>query len=142
MAESKPLYVPDASVIIKWALQLEDGSEKAISLAEDFIGGKIGLMIPGHCYFEILNIINLKKPQLSRQFFSQLLNMNILEQSLTLEIAHLAGDIMRKLPGMSFYDAAYHALALANDGLFITADKKYYQKAGKLGGIKFLADYE
>ena len=38
----------------------------------------------------------------------------------------------------SYYDAIYHAIALENDGTFITADIKYYTKTKHLGGVLLL----
>lgn len=42
---------------------------------------------------------------------------------------------------VTFYDAAYHALAIEQDGFFVTADEKYIQKAGSAGHIVHLKDW-
>jgi predicted nucleic acid-binding protein len=44
-------------------------------------------------------------------------------------------NLSRKL-GTTVYDTSYHYLAMVLDGTFLTRDKKYYQKAKKLGNIK------
>jgi predicted nucleic acid-binding protein len=31
---------------------------------------------------------------------------------------------------VTFYDAAYHALAIVNEGIFVTADEKYLKAVG------------
>ena len=49
---------------------------------------------------------------------------------------------MDKYPGISFYDASYHALAKAYGIPYITADKKYYQMTEKEGNIKLLQKIE
>lgn len=36
------------------------------------------------------------------------------------------------------YDTSYHAVARLLGGTFLTCDKKYFQKAKKLGGIEFV----
>ena len=43
---------------------------------------------------------------------------------------------------MTFYDAAYHALALVEHGTFVTADGKYFTKAKKAGAIALLSDFQ
>lgn len=47
---------------------------------------------------------------------------------------------MKKYPRVSFYDASYHALAIAYDGLFVTADRKYYEMTRKEGNVTLLED--
>jgi len=49
---------------------------------------------------------------------------------------------MKKYTKISFYDAAYHALALNTGGTFITADKKYYEKTKSEGNIMLLKNYK
>jgi len=41
----------------------------------------------------------------------------------------------------ALYDAIYHALAILNDGTFLTADQKHYSKAQQFGHIVLLADW-
>ncbi len=38
----------------------------------------------------------------------------------------------------SFYDSSYHFLAIIHKATFLTADKKYFQKAKQLGNIELL----
>lgn len=38
----------------------------------------------------------------------------------------------------SFYDTSYHFLAMLLKGIFLTADKEYFEKGKKLGNIKLL----
>jgi len=38
-------------------------------------------------------------------------------------------------------DAAYHALAIEHDGVFVTADEKYLQKTASVGHIVHLKDW-
>ena len=39
---------------------------------------------------------------------------------------------------VAFYDAAYHAVALALGGVFVTADQRYVRRTSRAGGISFL----
>ena len=43
--------------------------------------------------------------------------------------------------GVTFYDAAYHALALVEKGVFVTADQKYVRRAGKAGRVVTLKEW-
>jgi len=51
------------------------------------------------------------------------------------------GKIRLLVPKLWYYDAAYHALAINRDGLFVTADEQYIQKAGSSGHILHLKDW-
>ncbi len=42
---------------------------------------------------------------------------------------------------VTFYDAAYHALALVEGGLFVTADARYLRQAAAAGGVRLLREY-
>jgi predicted nucleic acid-binding protein len=42
----------------------------------------------------------------------------------------------------TIYDSIYHALAINLNGVFLTADKKHYEKTKKRGQIKLLTDGE
>lgn len=42
----------------------------------------------------------------------------------------------------TMYDSVYHAMAIINDGMFITADKRHYEKVKSFGHIAMLDDWE
>ena len=44
--------------------------------------------------------------------------------------------------GVSFYDAAYHATALVNGGVFVTADERYARVAAPHGAVVTLGEWE
>ena len=141
MADHKKNYILDASVILKWFLPEENDAEKAIALGEDFTKKIFQAIIPEHCYYEVLNIINIKAPELTIPAFSYLLAMQMLEQRLNPQIATIASEIMQSIPKTPFYDAAYHATAIHHKGTYITDDEGYYKKARKLKHIKLLQNY-
>jgi predicted nucleic acid-binding protein len=47
--------------------------------------------------------------------------------------------ITARHPGVTVYDAAYHALALRVDGVFVTADERYFRRTKRLGAIELLS---
>ena len=56
------------------------------------------------------------------------------------DLIEQTNKLMEKYPKISFYDAAYHALAKAYNTDLITADKQYYKLTKKEGNIKLLAN--
>lgn len=139
---SMPSFIVDASVLLKWFLDEEGHKNEALLLKNDYAAGMVELNIPDYAYAEFLNTAGRVLPVYRAQLiFSLLLMMSIPECSVTLEVAGRAFRIMKKYHGVSFYDAGYHALAMEHNAVFITADKKYYAKAKKLGNILYLGDY-
>ena len=142
MAANKELYILDASVILKWFLPETEDHENASKVRSDYLSSDIVATIPHYAYAEIMNIL---KNKLSREealsAFSFLLMYTLKDYPITLELASVAVELMEKFPGVSFYDAGYHALALQHGGTFITADKKYYEKTKKRGHIMLLKQY-
>lgn len=143
MVENKKLLIIDASVILKWILlEQEDHKEKALLLRKDFLENKVSLGIPTMALYEIMNILAIKMPNIAVSFLSQLMALQMTEFRLTLDVTATAIEIMKKFKKISFYDSAYHAIALNNNGIFITSDKQYYQKTKSLKHIELLKNYK
>ena len=141
MDSYKPLYIVDSSVLIK-LLQKEEDQEKAFELMDKFLRKTIELGIPTLAYYEVMNYISRISPLKSILIFSQLLMLKIDEFSVTLENMARTMQITQDFPKTAFYDATYHALAIQNNGTFITADEKYYNRAKSLKHIQLLKDYK
>lgn len=141
MVENRKTYVIDASVALKWFINDEENLEEALKIKEKFIYKKIDLRTTFLFYFEISNTIGRKYGNNATLFISQLQQYNVREHKLNLMCYGLAFNLMKKYPKISFYDAAYHALALSEGAIFITADKKYYEKVKKEGNIILLSNY-
>lgn len=142
MGSSKPIFIPDTSVIIKWFITHEINSKHALQIKTDWSNEKIELLIPSLLFWEFNNFFGRKYSQDEAiTYFSRLKTLQISQALLTLEMSLLSFKIMNELPKTSFYDASYHALAIAKKGIFITADKKYYKKAKSFNHIKLLSEY-
>ena len=50
-------------------------------------------------------------------------------------------DHMQELKGVTFYDSAYHVLALRTKGLYVTADMVYVKRAKRKGHVALLAQW-
>jgi predicted nucleic acid-binding protein len=135
-------YIVDASVLIKWVGKEAEDLKQAESLRIAYKNEDADLTVLALTFWEIGSYLSRKfDAKTAASVFNHFQNYAFLQAMLTLEEAALAVNIMTKHPGVSFYDASYHALALNKGKVFLTADKKYYEKAKKLGHIQLLRDY-
>ena len=121
--------VIDASVVVKWFIQ-ENDSDKALLLRDNFIDGKVELIIPALLYFEVLNALK----------YSQLFEPKELEaagESLenygfrVFKIKNEIRNYMIKVAidyNLSIYDASYLGLSVGLEKKFCTADEKIIKK--------------
>lgn len=141
MAENKQLFVADASVIFKWAVEETNDAQPALLFKDDFVNKKIHILVPVFCFTEICNALGLKYPEIAMNFFSQLLILGLDERQVSFDVANIAFQLMQQYSGITFYDASYYALAIQENATFITADEKYYKKTKKESRIMLLKDY-
>lgn len=141
MAETKPIFILDASVILKWILFEEQCYEQAINVREDIAQERIEAKVPAHCFIEVMNTLGHKAPKWAITFLSQLQMSMIEECPMTLEAASLVMKWIKEYPRISFYDGLYHALAFEQKGEFITADEVYFNRLKPEGRVMRLKDY-
>jgi len=135
------LLVPDASVIIKWAVPPDNEAhvEQALALRREIVWKNRPVRLPALWFYEVGNILARRFPDQAQAQMAGLLALEMQEQDLA-SLLEPALDLARRY-GVTFYDASYHATALINDGLFITSDQRYLEKAAAAGHILFLADW-
>ena len=129
-----PVLVPDASVLLKWALQSsEEGRDLALALKDAWLGGRCRLVVPSLWIFEVGNILGLKQPDRSGALLQAMVDLELEQTGPT---AYL-DQIFRFMSDykVTFYDAAYHGLAVFLDGTLITADGKYVRKTSRAGHV-------
>lgn len=136
------LYVPDASVILKWAFQSPDeqDGDKAISLLERWLAGSCSLILPSLWVYECGNVLGLKAPDTATEIMDIFLGYRFDESPVSASIAARTLEVMHDYR-VTFYDAVYHVVALSNNATLVTADAAYYKKAAKLGHIMMLEDF-
>lgn len=131
------MVVPDASVILKWVLPDpvdEDDLDSALALRAAVTSGKIIAKVPALWLYEVGNTLTRRYPQHATQALRLLIAFG-LEEGVP-DDRWLAQTIaLTRNHDVTFYDAAYHALALVSKGIFVTADQKYIHKAEKAGGV-------
>jgi len=136
------LYVPDASVILKWAFQSPDeqDGDKAIELLERWLAGSCSFMLPSLWVYECGNVLGLKAPDAATEIMNIFLGYRFDECPVTATIATATLEVMRDYK-VTFYDAVYHVVALQTHATLVTADTAYYKKTKTLGHIIMLEDF-
>ncbi len=138
------IIVPDASVILKWVLEKSSEPDQVQSrwLQAAMLANHVEIQLPTLWRFEVGNVLGLKQPTLATELLSVLLAFDFEEVSLGKEYAQEVLEHMREVRGVTFYDAAYHVLALRVKGLYLTADLAYVKKAKRKGNVSLLAEWE
>ncbi len=135
-------YVIDASIIIKWLTHEKEDLSFAENLLMDFLNKKINISIPVFIHWEINNFLGRDlNIEAAMEKYSQFKLLKFEEKHLSMNGTLKAFAIMKKFHKVSFYDASYHAMAIENGGIFLTADKKYYEKTKEIGSVMILTNY-
>lgn len=135
--------VVDASVALKWFLSdalLEDHTDTALAIFEAAVLGQIQLVQPVHFVAEVAAVLARVKPADAP---SDLLDLLAIERS-TVESAEVYAKAVALATQLNhhLFDTLYHALALKTAGaVFVTADRRYFDKAQHLGQILWLPDF-
>ncbi|HIO92606.1 MAG TPA: PIN domain-containing protein [Leucothrix mucor] len=138
-------YVVDSSVFNKLYLD-EIDRDKAQQLFILAMQNKVELLAPDLLYLEVINtaqrcgipIDEVAELLSAQQYLMTMRALNHQERKRSLEII-AEGHPNSGYP--SIYDAAFHAMAMCNDAIFITADKRHYAKTKHLGYIGLLSDF-
>ena len=134
------IIVPDASVILKWVLEKEDESDypQALQLQHAFLAQEVEIRLPTLWRYEVGNVLGLKQSALATELMSALLAYEFEEVPLRTEYSLAVLEHMREVKGVTFYDSAYHVLALRTKGLYLTADAAYERRARRKGHVALL----
>jgi predicted nucleic acid-binding protein len=137
------IVVPDASVILKWVLEKEDepGHSQALDLQEALLAEEIEIRVPTLWRYEVGNVLGLKKPRMATELMSALLAYEFEEVPLRTEYALDVLEHMQDVSGVTFYDSAYHVLALRMKGVYVTADTAYVKRAKRKGHVSLLSEW-
>ncbi len=135
--------VADASVIAKFFVN-EVHSEAAHRLRDSLISGNISLSEPSLLFYEVMNAMRYSK---ARRFTVEELkvianaleNYNFAVFDLDAGLMERTIDVAAK-HSISFYDAAYVALAINTDSELYTADEKLIRSA-KLPRVIHIRDF-
>lgn len=135
------VVAPDASVLLKWVLEStdEENRDRALNLREAWLSGQCEIVLPSLWFFEVGNIVGMKHPSGAAGLMQKLTRYGFEEEPYHY-IHEKAFELMKKYK-VTFYDAAYHAVAINHGGVFVTADDLYVRKTARAGHIQLLADW-
>jgi predicted nucleic acid-binding protein len=135
------VIVPDASVLLKWVLRSDDenGRDRAHDLKDAWLAGACEIVVPGLWVYEVGNVLGRKAPAAAAALLEAMMDLGMREVQPRTYVAGIF-TLMRDHK-ITFYDAAYHALALHEGGLMLTADAAYVRKAGRAGHVRLLRDW-
>ncbi|HEC99391.1 MAG TPA: PIN domain-containing protein [Proteobacteria bacterium] len=134
------MIVLDASVILKWIFGDEAGGDSAIYYRDRHVSGEETIAVPELFFYEAANVLTTKtklSADAASEAFSSLWNLDFEIFTLGIE-EFLEGITLSKRFKISLYDAAYIELAKKLKCNFITGDRKLYEKAKEMKGIKLL----
>lgn len=136
------IVVPDASVMLKWVLpsEREEYASQARSIRDAYLNGIHDICVPALWLFEVGKILSIKFVQQAEKQLAQLCDLGLPVVDANLHWRRTTLDIVREF-GVTFYDAAYHATALVSNGVLVSADKRYLQKAERGGRTRYLGDW-
>jgi predicted nucleic acid-binding protein len=136
-----PVLVLDASVLIKWVIPPDNEShvEQALALRRKVVLGEEHLCLPSLWFHEVGNTLARRFPDQAGELMADLLAMGF-EEIPHAAILKTTLDLTRRF-GVTFYDASYHAAALVREGVLVTSDGRYLERAATAGRIQYLGDW-
>jgi predicted nucleic acid-binding protein len=136
------IIVPDASVILKWAFHSPEESDRdsALALLHAWIEDKVHIILPTLWSFEVGNVLLLKKPDTAPEIMEIFIGYNFMESDMSIALYKETFKLMQKYH-VTFYDAVYHALAMENKGILLTADETYCKKVRDAKHVVRLSDW-
>jgi predicted nucleic acid-binding protein len=137
------VLVPDASVLLKWVLPPTDepGTDRALLLREAVADESVRAIVPPLWLYEVGNTVARRYPDHAGMWLSAMMKFGLEEVPPSAPWLARTLELVRR-HDVSFYDAAYHGLALMRDGVFVTADRRYVQRAGSSGSVVGLDDWQ
>jgi predicted nucleic acid-binding protein len=134
------MIVLDASVVLKWIFDDEDGGVPAARLKDAHVAGHEIVAVPDLLFYEIGNVL-ATKTRLSEaaitEAFLLLWDFSLERFDLGLEEFQGGLDLSRKFK-ITLYDAAYIELSRRLKCTFVTADKKLYEKIKSIKTVELL----
>ena len=139
--EGKKVVV-DASVVVKWFVE-EEYSKEALILRDSFVDGVTDLIAPSLLCFEVINALKHsgafgedELKEVLRALDDYQITFFDLDEGYGEKAIEIA---MRK--GIAIHDAAYVALALAEDATLYTADEKLLGKVKEFKQVKHIREF-
>jgi predicted nucleic acid-binding protein len=138
-----PLVVPDASVLLKWVLPSDDepDADRALLLRTAILDETVRALLPSLWLYEVGNTVSRRFPAQASIWLSALMKFGIEEAPPSNPWLTKALELTGH-HGVTFYDAAYHSVALIHGGLFVTADARYVSRVAESGSVMALGEWQ
>jgi len=139
--------VIDASVALKWRLRDKEATTQADALPDDFVNGKLDLLIPTLFDYEITNALRVAVA-MGRLSETEATVAIADFQEYKIERCDFTGMQMLAFQlacryKRSAYDSGYLALAQSKGVWFFTGDKRLFNAVeGVLPWVKWIGDYQ
>jgi predicted nucleic acid-binding protein len=136
------IVIPDASVILKWVLprNISPFQDQALTIRDAALSEKISLIVPPLWRYEVGNTLTRLVPDNALQLVMLCESVGLIEVKADDKWLEVAVNLVRQSK-ISFYDAAYHALAVTQSATFVTADEKYVHKSKYSSHVCLLKDW-
>ncbi len=131
--------VLDSCVVLKWFLNDRPEEKHVAAAMEIFHRVQVGqdqIVQPVHWCAEVLSVLAKIEPAILEEAVD-LIDFVAFPLADSWTIYKRAAKLSIEL-NHHLFDTLYHAVALEHGAEFITADKKYFNKAHKLGSITLL----
>jgi len=137
------LYVPDATVIIKWAVPpTEDKQQdRSLDLLQLWLEGGCRFLLPPHWLTEVGSLLLQHYPQRAADLLELLSGFDFPEAANSATL-HRTALQLADSQGVSYYGAFYQAVAQLHGGILITANSAYWRKAKASGAVLQLKDFK
>ena len=124
-----PRLVVDASVVVKWFVK-EDGTAKALELLDGILSGDVVIYAPELLLYEVGNVLfkgkNFSEIQIA-EGLELVDSCGLRLEQLSVPLMEMAADFMAQYK-ITFYDAAYVALAYSMHIPLVSCDVKGHKK--------------
>lgn len=137
----------DSCVVAKTFAKEKD-SNQATELIDECVAQHIKIIAPSIIEYELLQIAIKKNLPLTKvlelfeDIIFKIIDIKKVDSDVWLKAGEIANTGHAKSGHPSLYDSTYHAMAIKDGGLFITADKKHYEKTKDFGHIALLSGWE
>ncbi|MGH8287900.1 MAG: type II toxin-antitoxin system VapC family toxin [Steroidobacteraceae bacterium] len=137
------LVVPDASVLLKWVLPSEDEPDvdQALRLRTAIVNDVVRVLVPALWLYEVGNTVARRYPAEASRWLTALMKFGLEEAAPSASWLAAALELTRA-HRVTFYDAAYHALAISRKGVFVTADVRYANQMPRDGSVVALSEWK
>lgn len=137
------VVVPDASVILKWVLPpaTEPDVRRALALRDAIATGNVRALVPSLWICEVGNLLARERPGEASRLLDMLVRFGLADAPRSQAWLDCVLGLTKQF-GVTFYDAAYHAHAIVERGVLVTADERYVDRASAAGFVLRLLEWD